>query len=45
MRKLLHAFHDVFKTHQPYDGQQLNTLTSPALAPALANSEVACIQT
>jgi cytochrome c556 len=23
MRKLLHAFHGMFKTHQPYDGSKL----------------------
>jgi transposase len=30
MRKLLHALHAMFKTHQPYDGSQLFRLNSPA---------------
>jgi len=28
MRKLLHAFHGMFKTHQPYDGSKLFRLSS-----------------
>jgi hypothetical protein len=28
MRKLLHALHAMFKTHQPYDGSKLFRLSS-----------------
>ena len=45
MRKLLHAIYGMFKHDQLFNGQKLYTLTSPALAPALSNSEVACSQT
>ena len=45
MRKLLHAIYGMFKHDQLFDGQKVYTLTSPALAPALSNSEVACSQT
>ena len=45
MRKLLHAIYGMFKHDQLFDGQKVYTLTSPALAPALSNSEVACAQT
>jgi hypothetical protein len=31
MRKLLHAFHGMFKAHQPYDGSKLFRLPSTPL--------------
>jgi transposase len=31
MRKLLHAFHGLFKTHQPHDGSKLFRLPSTPL--------------
>ena len=45
MRKLLHAIYGMFKHDQLFDGQKVYNLTSPALAPALSISEVACAQT
>jgi transposase len=45
MRKLLHAIYGMFKHDQLFDGQKVYALTSPALAPALSNSEVVCLQT
>jgi len=44
MRKLLHAIFGMFKHDQLFDGEKVYTLTSAALAPALANLEVACAQ-
>ena len=38
LRKLLHAFHGMFKTHQPYDGSKL---FRPVASPL---QEVACAQ-
>jgi transposase len=45
MRKLLHAIYGMFKHDQLFDGEKVYALTSAALAPALANSEVPCAQT
>jgi transposase len=45
MRKLLHAIYGMFKHDQLFDGEKVYTVTSPALAPTLANLEVACAQT
>jgi transposase len=41
MRKLLHALHAMFKTHQPYDGSQLFRL-NPAPAQEVTHVLVAC---
>ena len=45
MRKLLHAIYGMFKHDQLFDGQKVYNLTSPALVPALSDSEVVCSQT
>jgi hypothetical protein len=40
-RKLLHAFHGMFKHDQLLDGEKVYTSSDAVLAPALSNSEVA----
>ena len=40
MRKLLHAFHGMFKTHQPYDGSKLFQL-KPTSAPKVPLATIA----
>lgn len=41
----MRAVYGMFKHDQLFDGQKVYNLTKPALAPALPNSEVVCLQT